>query len=73
MQKVRFIRYRLSVTTLRSSLLQAFLPAPEPPIKSDAKNDPCFGWGAYGSSHELVHYKHVAAAAASLLKDSFDK
>jgi hypothetical protein len=49
------------------------LPAPEPPIKSDAKNDPCFGWGAYGSSHELVHYKHVAAAAASLLKDSFEK
>jgi hypothetical protein len=42
-------------------------------MNSDPRSDPCFGWGAYASSHELVHYKHVAAAAASLLKDSFDK
>ena len=52
---------------------QAVLPAPDPPIKSDIKNDPCFGWGAYRSSHELVHYKYVAAAAASLLKESFER
>jgi hypothetical protein len=54
-------------------LLQAFLSAPDPSMNSDPRSDPCFGWGAYASSHELVHYKHVAAAAASLLKDSFDK
>jgi len=52
---------------------QAVLPAPDPPTKSDIKNDPCFGWGAFGSSHELVHYKYVAAAAASLLKESFER
>lgn len=40
--------------------------------KSDPSNDPCFGWGDYDSPYQLVHYKHVAAAAASLLKDSFE-
>lgn len=48
------------------------MSAPTPLAKSDPSNDPCFGWGDYGSSYELVHYKHVAAAAASLLKDSFE-
>lgn len=58
---------------VETELMQkAILPAPDPPNKSDVKNDPCFGWGAYRSSHELVHYKHVASAAASLLKDSFE-
>jgi hypothetical protein len=65
--------------TLRSPpplpLLQAIekMSAPTPLAKSDPSNDPCFGWGDYGSSYELVHYKHVAAAAASLLKDSFER
>lgn len=48
---------------------QANLSAP----KSDPSNDPCFGWGHYDSPYQLVHYKHVAAAAASLLKDSFER
>ena len=76
MKKV--LRNTLFLLDTASSLLQAILPwcAPDPPTdpptKIDPKTDPCYGWGPY-DTHELLHYKHVAAACASLLKDSFEK
>jgi hypothetical protein len=75
MKKV--LRNTLFLLDTASSLLQATLPAPDPPTdpltKIDPKTDPCYGWGPYGTNHELVHYKQIAAACASLLKDSFEK
>ena len=74
MKKV--LRNTLFLLDTASSLLQANLPAPDPPTdpptKIDPKTDPCYGWGPY-DTHELLHYKHVAAACVSLLKDSFEK